>query len=160
MRLTSMLIVFFKRSEDFLSVIFTLSLKSFLYCSGVALQMFVLLANIIMLETEFILKISSFNYFWKSSIVFLNFRELAISKRSFSNVSNSFSDVSSSLILLWISWDLCSITLANQKDCGLCRDDGLLLLSNVNGHQIHRVRKNVIQLNVIQRHRFSHRCQN
>ena len=45
-----------------------------------------------------------------------------------------------------ISWDLYSITLANQKDFGLCRDDGLLLLHNVNGHQIHRVRKSVIQL--------------
>ena len=33
-----------------------------------------------------------------------------------------------------------------KKDCGLYRDDGLLVLRNVNGLQIDRVNKNVIQL--------------
>ena len=33
-----------------------------------------------------------------------------------------------------------------KKDCGLYRDDGLLVLRKVNGLQIDRVNKNVIQL--------------
>ena len=37
-------------------------------------------------------------------------------------------------------------TIIDKNDCGLCRDDSLLVLCNVNGQQIDRVRKNVIQL--------------
>ena len=51
---------------------------------------FTLSANISASEDEFTLEISSFNCFWKSAVVFLNFRELAISKGSFSKVSNYF----------------------------------------------------------------------
>ena len=35
--------------------------------------------------------------------------------------------------------------LINKKDCGLYRDDGLLILRNVNGQQIDRMRKNIIK---------------
>ena len=37
-------------------------------------------------------------------------------------------------------------TITDKKDCGLYRGDGLLVLCNVSGQQIDRVRKNVIQL--------------
>ena len=33
--------------------------------------------------------------------------------------------------------------LINKKDCGLYRDDGLLILRNVNGKQIGLMRKNI-----------------
>ena len=36
-------------------------------------------------------------------------------------------------------------TIIDKNDCGLYRDDGLLVLRNVNGQQINRVRKNTIQ---------------
>ena len=36
-------------------------------------------------------------------------------------------------------------TIIDKSDCGLYRDDGLLVLHNVNGQQIDRVRKNTIQ---------------
>ena len=36
-------------------------------------------------------------------------------------------------------------TIIDKNDCGLYRDDGLLVLRNVNGQQIDRVRKNTIQ---------------
>ena len=36
--------------------------------------------------------------------------------------------------------------LINKKDCGLCRDDGLLILRNVNGQQIDRIYKNIIKI--------------
>ena len=35
--------------------------------------------------------------------------------------------------------------LINKKDCGLYRDDGLLILRNVNGHQIDWMRKSIIK---------------
>ena len=35
--------------------------------------------------------------------------------------------------------------LINKEDCGLYRDDGLLILQNVNGQQIHWMRKNIIK---------------
>ena len=35
--------------------------------------------------------------------------------------------------------------LINKNDCGLYRDDGLLILRNVNGQQIDRVRKKIIK---------------
>ena len=37
-------------------------------------------------------------------------------------------------------------TIIDKKDCGIYRDDGLLVLRNVSGQHIDRVRKNVIQL--------------
>ena len=41
---------------------------------------------------------------------------------------------------------LCSLAkLINKEDCGLYRDDGLLILRNVNGQQIDRMRKNIIK---------------
>ena len=41
---------------------------------------------------------------------------------------------------------LCSLAkLINKEDWGLHRDDGLLILRNVNGQQIDRMRKNVIK---------------
>ena len=41
---------------------------------------------------------------------------------------------------------LCSLAkLINKEDCGLYRDDGLLILRNANGQQIHRMRKNIIK---------------
>ena len=36
--------------------------------------------------------------------------------------------------------------LINKKDCGLYRDDGLLILQNVNGEQIDRMCKNIIKI--------------
>ena len=36
--------------------------------------------------------------------------------------------------------------LINKKDCGLHRDDGLLILRNVNGQQINRMRKSIIKI--------------
>ena len=36
--------------------------------------------------------------------------------------------------------------LINKKDCGVCRDDRLLILRNVNGQQIDRMRKNIIKI--------------
>ena len=36
--------------------------------------------------------------------------------------------------------------LINKKDCDLYRDDGLLILTNVNGQQIDRMRKNMIKI--------------
>ena len=36
--------------------------------------------------------------------------------------------------------------ITDKNDCGLYRDDGLLVLRNVNGQKIYCVRKNVIQL--------------
>ena len=36
--------------------------------------------------------------------------------------------------------------LINKKDCGLYRDDGLLILRNANGQQIDRMRKNIIKI--------------
>ena len=36
--------------------------------------------------------------------------------------------------------------LINKNDCGLYRDDGLLILRNVNGQQIDRMRKNIIKI--------------
>ena len=39
---------------------------------------------------------------------------------------------------------LCSLAkLINKEDCGLYRDDGLLILRNVNGQQIDRIRKKI-----------------
>ena len=38
------------------------------------------------------------------------------------------------------------LTIINKNDCGLYRDDGLLVLHDVNGQQIDRVRKTVVQL--------------
>ena len=35
--------------------------------------------------------------------------------------------------------------LINKEDCGLYRDDGLLILRNVNGQQIDRMHKNIIK---------------
>ena len=35
--------------------------------------------------------------------------------------------------------------LINKEDCGLYRNDGLLILRNVNGQQIDRMRKNIIK---------------
>ena len=35
-------------------------------------------------------------------------------------------------------------TIIDKKDCGIYRDDGLLVLRNVSGQHIDRVRKNVI----------------
>ena len=41
---------------------------------------------------------------------------------------------------------LCSLAkLISKEDCGLYRDDGLLILRNVNGQQIDRMRKNIIK---------------
>ena len=40
----------------------------------------------------------------------------------------------------------CLSTIIDKKVCGLYRDDGLLVLRNVNGQQIDRVRKNFIKL--------------
>ena len=37
-------------------------------------------------------------------------------------------------------------TIIDKNNCDFYRDDGLLVLCNVNGQQIDRVRKNVIQL--------------
>ena len=34
-------------------------------------------------------------------------------------------------------------TITNSKDCGLYRDDGLLILRNANGQQIDRTPKNI-----------------
>ena len=36
--------------------------------------------------------------------------------------------------------------LINKSDCGLYRDEGLLILRNVNGQQIDRIRKNIIKI--------------
>ena len=36
--------------------------------------------------------------------------------------------------------------LINKKYCGLYRDDGLLILRNVNGQQSDRMRKNIIKI--------------
>ena len=36
--------------------------------------------------------------------------------------------------------------LINKKYCGLYRDDRLLILRNVNGQQIDRMRKNIIKI--------------
>ena len=36
--------------------------------------------------------------------------------------------------------------LINKNDCGLCRDDGLLILRNVHGQQIDRMLKNVMKI--------------
>ena len=42
---------------------------------------------------------------------------------------------------------LCALVkLINKKDCGLYRDDRLLILRNVNGQQIDRMRKNIIKI--------------
>ena len=38
----------------------------------------------------------------------------------------------------------CLSTIIDENDCGLYRNDGLLVLRNAIGQQIHRVRKNVI----------------
>ena len=38
------------------------------------------------------------------------------------------------------------LTIIDKNVCGLYRDDGLLVLLNVNGQQIDHVRKNVVQL--------------
>ena len=85
------LIDFSRKFEHFLLFFVTLSFKGLLYFSGVVLLMlFVWSENIRISEDEFILEKSPFNCFWKSSVSFLNFRALAISKSSFSNVSNSF----------------------------------------------------------------------
>ena len=37
------------------------------------------------------------------------------------------------------------VKLINKEDCGLHRDDGLLILRNVNGEQIDRMRKSIIK---------------
>ena len=39
-----------------------------------------------------------------------------------------------------------SAKLINKKYCGLYRDNGLLILGNVNGHQMIRMRKNIIRI--------------
>ena len=39
-----------------------------------------------------------------------------------------------------------SAKLINKKDCGLYRDNGLLILGNANGHQMIRMRKNIIRI--------------
>ena len=36
-------------------------------------------------------------------------------------------------------------TIIDKSDCGLYRDDSLLVLRNINGQQVDRVRKNTIQ---------------
>ena len=36
--------------------------------------------------------------------------------------------------------------LINKKDCGLFRDDGLLILRNVNDQQVDRMYKNIIKI--------------
>ena len=36
--------------------------------------------------------------------------------------------------------------LINKRDCGLCRDDGLLILQNVNSQQIDQMPKNIIKI--------------
>ena len=49
----------------------------------------------------------------------------------------------SKLVCIYI---LCSLAkLINKEDCGLYRDDGLLILRNVNGQQIDRMHKNIIK---------------
>ena len=37
-------------------------------------------------------------------------------------------------------------TIIKKSDCGLYRDDGLVILRNVNGQQIDRTRKNIIKI--------------
>ena len=37
-------------------------------------------------------------------------------------------------------------TIIKKSDCGLYRDDGLVILRNVNGQQIDRTRKNLIKI--------------
>ena len=48
------------------------------------------------------------------------------------------------LVGIYILWFLAK--LINKKDCGLHRDDGLLILRNANGQQIDRIRKNIIKI--------------
>ena len=36
--------------------------------------------------------------------------------------------------------------LINKNDCGLYRDEGLLILRNINGQQIDQMRKNIIKI--------------
>ena len=38
------------------------------------------------------------------------------------------------------------VTIIKKSDCGLYRDDGLVILRNVNGQQIQRTRKNIIKI--------------
>ena len=37
-------------------------------------------------------------------------------------------------------------TIIKKSDCGLYREDGLVILRNVNGQQIDRTRKNIIKI--------------
>ena len=48
------------------------------------------------------------------------------------------------LVGVYILCFLAKVT--NKKDCGLYRDDGLLILRNLNGQQINRMRKNVLKI--------------
>ena len=48
------------------------------------------------------------------------------------------------LASIYILWFLANII--NKKDCGLYWDDGLLILRNVNGQEIDRMRKNIIKM--------------
>ena len=42
---------------------------------------------------------------------------------------------------------LCSLAkLINKEDCGLYRDDGLIIFRNVNGQQIDRMRKSIFKI--------------
>ena len=38
------------------------------------------------------------------------------------------------------------VTIIKKSDCGLYRDDGLVILRNVNGQQIQHTRKNIIKI--------------
>ena len=40
----------------------------------------------------------------------------------------------------------CLATIIKKSDCGLYRDDGLVILRNVNGQQIDRTCKNIIKV--------------
>ena len=47
---------------------------------------------------------------------------------------------------LWIGWNLYTYSPSKKSNCGLYRDDGLVILHNVNGQQIDRTRKNIIKI--------------
>ena len=94
----SKLIDFSRHSVNFLYVFVTFSFRFFLYCSGGALCILLVLpANMKTSGEEIILEMSSFICSWKSSVDFLYFRELTILYKTFSNVSNS---------LHWPEWCL------------------------------------------------------
>ena len=119
-------------------------------------MLFILSANISTSGDESILEISSFNCFWKSPVVFVNFRELAISRGlSFNNNQRwKKKNAEGCFDVTMGSYDgaeICELveiyilsrlsTIIDKNDCGLYRDNRLLVLRNVNGQQIDRVRK-------------------